>query len=86
MLESIFKHLKKVLKVLSSTNTQVLAPSLPVSPLLNTWSTSMVPTVVLVKNEYCEPRLEINEKEQWIVVSRFFDAAKVLLLLCTFIH
>ena len=35
----------------------------------------MVPTVVLVKNEYCEPRLEINEKEQWIVVSRFFDAA-----------
>ena len=31
----------------------------------------MVPTVVLVKNEYCEPRLEINEKEQWIVVSRF---------------
>ena len=41
----------------------------------------MVPTVVLVKNEYCEPRLEINEKEQWIVVSRFFDAAIVLLLL-----
>ena len=35
----------------------------------------MVPTVVLVKNEYCEPRLEINEKEQWVVVSRFFDAA-----------
>ena len=41
----------------------------------------MVQTVVLVKNEYCEPRLEINEKEQWIVVSRFFDAAIVLLLL-----
>ena len=41
----------------------------------------MVPTVVLVKNEYCEPRLEINEKEQWIVVSRFFDATIVLLLL-----
>ena len=41
----------------------------------------MVLTVVLVKNEYCEPRLEINEKEQWIVVSRFFDAAIVLLLL-----
>ena len=41
----------------------------------------MVPTVVLVKNEYCEPRLEINEKKQWIVVSRFFDAAIVLLLL-----
>ena len=37
----------------------------------------MVPTVVLVKNEYCEPRLEINEKEQWIVVSRFFDATIV---------
>ena len=53
----------------------------PVSPLLNSWSTSMVPTVVLVKNEYCEPRLEIIEKEQWIVVSRFFDAAIVLLLL-----
>ena len=41
----------------------------------------MVPTVVLVKNEYCEPRLEINEKEQWFVVSRFFDATIVLLLL-----
>ena len=41
----------------------------------------MVPTVVLVKNEYCEPRLKINEKEQWIIVSRFFDAAIVLLLL-----
>ena len=42
----------------------------------------MVPTVVLVKNKYLEPRLEINEKEQWIVVSRFFfDAAIVLLLL-----
>ena len=40
----------------------------------------MVPTVVLVENEYCEPRLKINEKEQWIVVSRFFDAAIVLLL------
>ena len=53
----------------------------PVSPLLNSWSTSMVPTVVLVKNEYCEPILEINEKEQWIFVSRFFDAAIVLLLL-----
>ena len=49
----------------------------PVSPLLNTWSTSMVPTIILAKNEYCEPRLEINEKEQWIVVSRFFDAAIV---------
>ena len=35
----------------------------------------MVPTVVLVRNEYCEPRLKINEKEQWIIVSRFFDAA-----------
>ena len=52
----------------------------PVSPLLNSWSTSMVPTVVLVKNEYCEPRLEINEKEPRIVVSRFFYAAIVLLL------
>ena len=41
----------------------------------------MIPIVVLVKNEYCEPRLEINEKEQWIVASRFFDAAIVLLLL-----
>ena len=41
----------------------------------------MVPTIVLAKNEYCEPRLEIYEKEQWIVVSRFFDAAIVLLLL-----
>ena len=39
----------------------------------------MVPTVVLVKNEYCEPRLEINEKEQWVIVSRFFDTAIVLL-------
>ena len=38
----------------------------------------MVPTVVLVKNEYCEPRLEINEKEQWIIVFRFFDAAIVI--------
>ena len=47
----------------------------PVSPLLNTWSTSVVPTVVLVNNEYCELRLEINEKELWIIVSRFFDAA-----------
>ena len=53
----------------------------PVSPLLNTSSTFMIPTVVLVKNEYCEPRLEINEKEQWIIVSRFFYAAIVLLLL-----
>jgi len=26
MLESIFKHFKKVLKMLSSTNTEVLAP------------------------------------------------------------
>ena len=41
----------------------------------------MVPTVILAKNEYCELRLEINEKDQWIVVSRFFDAAIVLLLL-----
>ena len=41
----------------------------------------MVPTVVLVKNGYCEPRLKINEKEQCIVVSRFFDAAIILLLL-----
>ena len=39
----------------------------------------MVPTVVLAKNEYFESRLDINEKEQWIVVSRFFDAAIVLL-------
>ena len=53
----------------------------PVSPLLNTSSTSMVPTVVLVKNKYSEPRLEINEEEQWIVVSRFFDATRALLLL-----
>ena len=35
--------------------------------------------VVLIKNEYCELRLKINEEEQWIVVSRFlltnlFDA------------
>ena len=41
----------------------------------------MVPTIVLAKNEYFESRLDINEKEQWIVVSRFFDAAIVLLLL-----
>ena len=39
----------------------------------------MIPTVVPAKNEYCEHRLEINEKEQWTVVSRFFDAAIVLL-------
>ena len=43
----------------------------PVSPLLNTWSTSIELINVLVKNEYCELRLEINEEEQWIVVSRF---------------
>ena len=36
----------------------------PVSPLLNTWSTSMELIVVLVKNEYYELRLEINEEEQ----------------------
>ena len=59
--------------VVVATHRQLLRKILPpVSPLLNTWSTSMVPTVVLVKNEYCEPRLKINEKEQWIVVSRFF--------------
>ena len=51
----------------------------PVSPLLNTWSTSVESIVVLIKNEYCELRLKINEEEQWIVVSRFlltnlFDA------------
>ena len=36
------------------------------------------------ENEYCELRLEVNEEEQWIVVSRFlltnlFDAAIALL-------
>ena len=36
----------------------------PVSPLLNTWITSMEPIVVLVKNEYCELRLENDEEEQ----------------------
>ena len=39
----------------------------------------MVPTVVLAKNEYCEPRFEMNEKEQWIIVSRFFLCIVVLL-------
>ena len=44
----------------------------------------MEPIVVLVKNEYCELRLEINEEEQWIVVSKFllnnlFDAAMIVL-------
>ena len=45
----------------------------PVSPLLrvSTWSTSMEPIVVLVKNECCELRLEINVEEQWIIVSTF---------------
>ena len=40
--------------------------------------------VVLVKNEYCELRLKINEEEQWIIVSRFsltnlFDATMIVL-------
>ena len=56
----------------------------PVSPLFNAWSASMEPIFVLVKNEYCELRLEINEEEQWIIVSRFlliniFDAAMIVL-------
>ena len=46
----------------------------------------MVPTVVLVKNKYYEPRLEINEKEQWIVVSRFFDATIAHSITITFLH
>ena len=73
------KRRKKFVSVLPlsvAAHRQLLRKILPpVSPLLNTWSTSMVPTVVLVKNEYCEPRLEINENEQCIVVSRFFYAA-----------
>ena len=36
----------------------------PVSPLLNTWSSSMEPIVVLGKKKYCELRLKINEEEQ----------------------
>ena len=43
----------------------------------------MEPIIVIVKNEYCGLRLEINEEEKWIVVSRFlltnlFDAAIAL--------
>ena len=76
------KTFVSVLPLSVAAHRQLLRKILPpVSSLLNTWSTSMVPTVVLVKNEYCEPRLVINEKEQLIVVSRFFDAAIVLLLL-----
>ena len=41
---------------------------LPVRPLLNT---SMEPIVILVKNECCELRLEVNEEEQWIVLQVF---------------
>ena len=40
----------------------------------------MIPTVVLVENEYREPRLDINEKVRWIVVSRFFYVIVLLLL------
>ena len=64
---------------------QLLRKILPgVSPLLNIWSTSMEPIIVLVQKEYCGLRLEFNEEEQWIVVSRFlltnlFDAAIALL-------
>ena len=36
----------------------------PVSLLLNTWSTSMEPIVVHIKNEYSEHRLEIHEDKQ----------------------
>ena len=44
----------------------------------------MEPIVVLVKNKYCNLRLENNEEEQWIVVSRFlltslFDAVEAYL-------
>ena len=56
---------------------KILSPVPPWNQLLYT---------VLVKNEYCELRLEINEEEQWIVVSKFlhvltnlFDAAMIVL-------
>ena len=75
-----------VLPLSVAAHRQLLRKILPpVSPSLNTLSTSMIPTVVLVKNEYCEPRLEINEIEQWIVVSRFFHAA-IYSITITFLH
>ena len=37
----------------------------------------MVPTVVLVKNECCEPRLEINEKSNGSLCPGFFYATIV---------
>ena len=64
---------------------QLLRKTLPpVSSLLNTWSTSMELIAILVKNKFYELRLEINEEEQWIVVSRFlltnlFDATMIVL-------
>ena len=77
----ILKHLPLSMAARRQLPRKIL---LPVSPLLNTWSTSMEPIVVLFKNKYCELRLENNEKEQWIVVSRFlltslFDAAMIVL-------
>ena len=56
----IFKHLPLSMAARRQLLRKIFPP---VSLLLNTWSTSME-TIVVVKNEYSEHRLEIHEDKQ----------------------